>query len=140
MNGQNQLIRRFQQMLAVVALLAFSASSMAHTGLKSSSPAEGAVVNHAPETLHLTFTAAVALVRISVTDHDDKQLKLDFSPSTERKTEYHIDLPAVPTGQFNVEWAAIGEDGHTVTNSFSYVVDPTAEESSGHAADDHHAH
>ena len=82
----------------------------------------------------------MALVRISVTDHEEKQLKLDFTPSTDRHAEYHVDIPAVPAGRFKVEWAAIGEDGHTVTDTFTYVVDPTAEESAGHGSDDHHSH
>ena len=30
------------------------------------------------------------------------------------------------TGQFTVEWAAIGADGHTITNTFSFTVDPNA--------------
>ncbi|MCH2578270.1 MAG: copper resistance protein CopC, partial [Pseudomonadales bacterium] len=41
-------------------------------------------------------------------------------------------------GQFTVNWAVIGADGHTVANSFSFVVDPAAEEHTGHGADHGH--
>ena len=140
MNGQNFPARVITQLLAVFALVFIAGSVSAHTGLKSSNPGDGAIVNHQPEQLHLTFTAEVALVRISITDQADQQLKLDFTPSTERHADYHITLPAIPAGRFKVEWAAIGEDGHTVTDTFSYVVDPTAEASTGRSSDDHHGH
>ena len=137
MKGNNQVTQLFQRLLAAIALMVVSSTVMAHTGLKVSNPADGAVVNQAPEALHLTFTAEVALVRLSVTDATGKQLELDFKPSTDRSTEYHIPMPAMQMGSLKVEWAAIGEDGHTVTNAFSYTVDPAA---SAHAHDADHQH
>jgi len=138
MKGQNYLTQTIQRLVAVIALLVFSSAAMAHTGLKVSNPADGAVVNQAPEELHLTFTAEVALVRLSVTDAMGKQLELDFKPSTDRSTEYHIPMPAMQMGSLKVEWAAIGEDGHTVTNTFAYTVDPAAS-AHGHGADHQHS-
>lgn len=140
MKGKNQILRVFQQLGALFALVLLSSSALAHTGLRTSNPADGAIVNHGPEELSLVFTADVALVRFNITDQTGKQLELDFKPSTDRRAEYHISLPAVTVGRFKVEWAAIGEDGHTVSNSFSYVVDPTAEASAGHQSGDQHGH
>jgi len=146
MKGTNNFIQTIQRLVASIALVLISSTAMAHTGLKVSNPADGAVINQAPDELHLTFTAAVALVRLSVTDAAGKQLALDFKPSTDRGTEYHIPMPAMQMGNLKVEWAVIGEDGHTVTNTFSYTVDPasSAGEQHGHGADhehseDHHA-
>ncbi|MBT8146333.1 MAG: copper resistance protein CopC [Gammaproteobacteria bacterium] len=150
MTANNRLTRTFpltfQGLVAVAMLVLCSSVAMAHTGLKTSNPADGTTVNQAPEELHLTFTASVALVRLSVTDAAGKQLALDFEPSTDRSAEYHIPMPAMQMGSLKVEWAAIGEDGHTVTNSFAYTVDPAASASEHHAhgedhqhSDDHHA-
>ena len=128
------MARILKRLVAIGALIFFSGTVMAHTGLKTSNPEDGAVVNQAPEELQLTFTAAVALVRLSVTDAAGKQLELDFTPSTDRVTEYDIPMPAMQMGSLKVEWAAIGADGHTVTGTFAYTVDPAA------AADAHHGH
>jgi len=135
LQAQTQLTGFFRHLAVIATLLALPGVVMAHTGLKSSSPEDGAVINQAPEELHLTFTAAVALVRLSVTDEAGKQLELDFKPTADRGTDFHVPIPAaaMQTGSLKVEWAVIGEDGHTVSNAFSYTVDPHA------AADAHHA-
>lgn len=129
----------FKILIASLLLLGFT-TAFAHTGLKTSAPGDGAVVNQSPEQLHLTFTAEVQLVRLSLTDNSGKALELDFSPSTEAKTEFVIAMPQLPIGQFKVEWAAIGEDGHTVTDTFAFVVDPTATPSDGSESSEGQAH
>ena len=48
MNKQNQLVPWIQRILAFSALLAFSITALAHTGLKASNPADGAIINAAP--------------------------------------------------------------------------------------------
>ena len=115
-------------------------SAFAHTDLKSSDPADGAVMNHSPEQLHLTFTEAVSLVRFNVTDAEGKMLKLDFTPSTEAKTEYLLAIPHLADGHYKTEWAVIGEDGHTVTGTFGFLIDPAATPSHGHESSGGHAH
>ncbi len=121
--------------IVAVVLMCVYASAAAHTDLRSSNPADGSVVNTAPEQLQLTFTEAVSLVRFNLTDSSGKKLELDFTPSTERKTEYLMAVPLMQTGQYKVDWAVIGEDGHTVANSFSFVIDPNATPSHGHGAE-----
>ena len=139
-NAQSQLKSFIQHLAVVVALIVLPGAAMAHTGLKTSSPEDGAVVNQAPEALHLTFTAAVALVRLSVTDAAGKQLALDFTPSADRGTDFHVPLPAMQMGSMKVEWAVIGADGHTVSNAFSYTVDPSAAAGAHHAHEGDHQH
>ena len=38
----------------------------------------------------------------------------------------HLNLSGMLAGNYTVNWAAIGADGHTVSNSFSFTVDPAA--------------
>jgi methionine-rich copper-binding protein CopC len=129
-----QLLSKILKLVATFTLCLVSAAALAHTALKTSNPADGAVINHAPQELHLTFTAAVALVRFSITDQTEKQLELDFEPVTDAQTEYAIVLPVMPMGHYKVEWAAIGADGHTVSNSFAFAIDPSAEPGEGSAS------
>jgi hypothetical protein len=42
-------------------------------------------------------------------------------------------------GAFTVNWAVIGEDGHTVADSYSFTVDPSiTEEHTGESAGNNH--
>jgi len=124
-----------------ILLLGFSTTLYAHTGLQASNPADEAVVNSSPEQIHLTFTAAVALVRFGITDAEERQVKLEFTPGSAQATEYHQPVPALPAGAYKVSWAVIGADGHTVTGDFAFTVDPSATAHAGsHHADEGHAH
>ena len=39
---------------------------------------------------------------------------------------FRLETPGMHPGAFTVNWAVIGADGHTVTNSYSFTVDPNA--------------
>lgn len=120
-------------LLVSLALLGFSATTQAHTGLKTSSPADGAVVQAAPGQIELTFTAAVRLVRFGLKDHEDAIVELGFTPDTEARKTFVVPAAGLGNGMYHAEWAAIGEDGHTVTGTFAFTVDPdAAEEHAGH--------
>ena len=134
--ASNQITAVLGKFLVLFALSGFCVSAFAHTGLKSSHPANGAVVQTTPEQMNLTFTAEVALVKLTLTDAAGKQIKLDFTPSTDTKTEHLLAMPQLQTGQYKVDWAVIGADGHTVSNSFGFAVDPTATASHGHGDSD----
>ena len=122
----NRLSDLISRIVIAGVLLVICTTASAHTALKTSNPADGAVVNKAPEQLQLTFTASVALVKFSVTDSMDKQLEVDFTPSREPRTEYLMAIPQLPAGNYKVDWAVIGADGHTVANSFAFEIDPAA--------------
>ena len=130
------------KLIAAVVLMCVYTSAAAHTDLAMSNPGNESVVNKAPEHIELTFTASVSLVRFSVTDSSGKTLELDFKPSTESKTQYLMAMPLLLTGQYKVDWAVIGDDGHSVSNSFSFAIDPNAAASHGHGAESGggHAH
>jgi methionine-rich copper-binding protein CopC len=128
------------KLIAAIALMCIYASASAHTDLRSSIPGEGSVVNKAPEQIQLTFTAAVSLIKFSLTDSSGKEIELDFKPSTEAKTEYIMAMPLMQVGAYKVDWAVIGEDGHTVSNTIAFTIDPSATESHGHGAGGGHGH
>lgn len=139
----NELAMRaptFARLISLVFLLVAGSAAFAHTDLKESSPGDGAVLNQAPEQLHLIFTASVALVRVQITDAAGKQVAIDFKPVPAAATEHNVALPVLLAGQYKVEWAAMGEDGHTVSNSFSFAIDPNSHPNHGHGAGGGHGH
>ncbi len=44
---------------------------------------------------------------------------------------YRIPLAGLAKGEYKVEWAAVGADGHTMADSFRFVVGLNIIESSG---------
>jgi len=128
------------KLIAAIALMCIYTSAAAHTDLRSSNPGDGSVVNKAPEQMQLTFTAAVSLIKFNLTDSSGKEIEVDFEPSTEAKSEYLMAMPLMQTGAYKVDWAVIGEDGHPVSNSISFTIDPSATESHGHGAGGGHGH
>ncbi|MEZ5491605.1 MAG: copper resistance protein CopC [Gammaproteobacteria bacterium] len=126
----------------ITTLFGFLSTVQAHTGLKESHPADGAVMRAAPEQIRLQFTAAVNLVRFTVTDQTGSAIDLGFRPQSSTTDDYLLPVAHLGAGTYTVGWAAIGEDGHTVTGEFGFSVDPNAEEEHGghHAEGGSHSH
>ena len=106
-------------------LLALPVLVQAHTALKESTPGDGVTLSTIPSNLDLVFNADVRLIKLELMGVGH-EMATNFEPSSEVASSYKIETPGMHPGEFTVNWAAIGADGHTVTNSFSFVVDPTA--------------
>ena len=105
--------------------LALPVLVQAHTALKESTPGDGVTISTIPSNLDLVFNAEVRLIKLELMGVGH-EMATNFEPSSEVASIYKIQTPGMHPGEFTVNWAAIGSDGHTVTNSFSFVVDPTA--------------
>jgi len=105
--------------------LALPVLVQAHTALKESTPGDGVTISTIPSNLDLVFNAEVRLIKLELMGVGH-EMATNFEPSSEVASIYKIQTPGMHPGEFTVNWAAIGADGHTVTNSFSFVVDPTA--------------
>ncbi|MBE66814.1 MAG: hypothetical protein CMQ30_09145 [Gammaproteobacteria bacterium] len=105
--------------------IAFPVLVQAHTALKESTPGDGATISTIPSNLDLVFNAEVQLVKLELMGVGH-EMPTNFEPAGEVASIYKVETPGMHPGEFTVNWAAIGSDGHTVTNSFSFVVDPAA--------------
>ena len=110
-----------QKLFATLVLLLATGSAFAHTGLKESTPAADATVQAAPAKIDLVFTAPVRLVKLEVAG-SGPAVETEFKPSAEAVASYSIPAAGLVAGSYTVNWAAIGADGHTVSDSFSFVV------------------
>lgn len=108
----------------LASLLMLPLQVLAHTGLKTSAPADGAALQTAPASIDLEFTAAVRLIKLEVST-GGKALEIAFKPAAESVAKYSIPTPGLSAGTYTVDWAVLGTDGHAVTNSFSFSVAPT---------------
>ncbi len=128
-------LRRVLGSSALLLLLSISSLAVqAHTALKESTPGDGVTVKASPAHLDLVFNGPVRLIRLELMGVGH-EMPTNFEAQAEAVANYRIETPGMHPGEFTVNWAAIGADGHTVTNSFSFVVDPTANEDSAGGED-----
>ena len=117
------------QFLVVLAAFVIPLAANAHTLLKASLPAADSTVAQVAA-IEVDFNGPVRLVRLQVM-HGEVEVSTEFAVNPEPLASYRVAASNIPTGKITVEWAAIGADGHTLTDTFSFTVDPNVTEPAG---------
>ena len=112
------LVRLVQSLL--LALCFAHGAAFAHTSLVSSVPAADASVS-TPAALTLTFGGQVSLLRLTVVGPAG-EVDIGFTARTEPLAQHEVKLPPLPAGRYVVDWTIVGEDGHSISKSFSFTV------------------
>lgn len=110
--------------MVLLAALVVPLAVHGHTPLKASSPAADSTVAQATA-IEVEFYGPVRLVRLQVM-HGETEVATEFAVNPEPVAAHRIAAKNIPAGKISVEWAAIGADGHTLTGTFSFTVDPAA--------------
>lgn len=138
--------------IMIAGLLTVSTAALAHTGIKSTYPANEQMLEAAPQQLTLNFGAPVRLMKVILMDGDHKDLKIGFKPGAEAGTSFKIAVPEIEVGEYMVSWVTMGKDGHKMSGDFSFMVhgegmshddghdDDHATEHKGEHKDDGHGH
>ncbi len=105
----------------------------AHTELKQASPADGAVLNHAPAALVLGFSEPVQLVKLTMVDKNGAVVATGFTAAAESLNTFTIALPALMPAVYQASWTIVGKDGHRVEGKLGFTVNPNTTESAGKA-------
>ena len=106
--------------LTLLVTLGVATQIHAHTGLKESIPAANSRVQAAPSQIELIFTGPVRLIKLNVVG--DTEPQINFIPASEPESVYRIPAAGLANGEYELTWAAIGADGHTMADSFRFVV------------------
>ncbi len=115
-----------------------SATASAHTVLTEAAPANGATIKQGPAHINLTFNGPVKLVKLELMGVGH-EMPTNFESNSIAAAAFMIETPGMHPGAFTVNWAVIGEDGHTVADSYSFTVDPSiTEEHAGESSGDSH--
>ena len=118
--------------------LMISATAFAHTALTEAMPGDGAMIKQGPAHINLTFNGPVKLVKLELMGVGH-EMPTNFESNSEAKNAFIIETPGMHPGVFTVNWAVIGEDGHTVADSYSFTVDPSiTEEYTGESVGNSH--
>jgi methionine-rich copper-binding protein CopC len=92
-----------------LAALAWPAA--AHSELRQSVPAAGAVLDTTPQRMELHFNERVQLTALRLRRVGGEEVALPRRPIREATSEV-IALPALPPGEYRAEWRIISADGH----------------------------
>ena len=105
----------------VLAAFAFAAPAYAHSELRGSVPAAGAVLDCAPAQFELQFNEGVQLTALRLFRVDGEEVPLPRRPIREARSEV-IDLPPLEPGDFRAEWRVISPDGHAVGGAIPFTI------------------
>lgn len=108
--------------LFILTLLLFSNYLMAHSALKSSSPANDEILNKSPDKISLKFLNPVNLIKFELVSPEQKAVKTDFKPSLVDRMEFDISPGELPNGIYTVFWSFMGPDGHKMKGEFHFKV------------------
>ena len=96
--------------------------ALAHSPLKETTPANGAVVAAAPSEITLTFKGKIRLTRVSVAHESSATVDLDLGTQKGFISHYTLPMTTTARGSYSVTWRGLGSDGHALKGSFSYKV------------------
>lgn len=106
------------------ALLLVAVTAQAHTHLEASSPADKSTVA-APAALEMHFNEATRITALTLQKGTQAATRVDGLPAQPAK-EIRVPVSGLAAGTYTVNWRAIGDDGHVVSGSFGFTVDPAA--------------
>jgi methionine-rich copper-binding protein CopC len=95
----------------LLLLLLASMPAAAHSELRRSVPAAGAVLMHTPEQIELHFNERVQLTALRLYREGGEEVSLPRRAIRTANMEI-IAMPPLPPGAYRAEWRIISADGH----------------------------
>ena len=106
-----------------ILFLAFINSALVHTGLESSTPQNGDVVNEELQQITLTFEGKVEQAsKFELQNSTGKSIPVENTSISENQIVGNFANP-LKNGEYLVNWKIIGADGHPIEGEFSFSVD-----------------
>ena len=117
--------------LAVVLVLVTAGPAAAHATLEATSPADGAHLDQAPNSVSLTFSEDVSAPLGAVRVFDAQGHRVDNGDVVARDNTVTVGMNQVGDGGYIVTWRVISADSHPVNGAFTFTVGDGTAASSG---------
>lgn len=102
-------------------LFLFSSSVSAHTGLESSSPADGETITEPIQDISLTFETVIENGSSFTLSSEAEEVPVENVTITDNVLSGAIEEP-LQNGTYTVDWRIIGEDGHLIEGTYGFTV------------------
>ena len=98
--------------------------SYSHSQLVEILPRENVVYQKSPIEIKLKFRSQVKLVKIDLSNINDKnqKLKLNLESFNKRTKMFVIPMPKISSGRYNIFWRALSPDGHIIKGKSKFEV------------------
>lgn len=117
------MFRPVLQMLCVASALALLPEGAdAHSKQETTAPADGAVLEVAPEVISLTFDMPMRITLVRLSNETGQEFDVSRSDGMEPVTEFEATPAALSPGAYTVEWRGLSEDGHPMEGRFSFRI------------------
>lgn len=118
---------KIQQTLAMTAIataaaLFFAPAGWTHSNKEKTTPADGAVLESAPEMIRMTFDQPMRITMVRLTDAGGDEVDVSRSDGATPLTEFEARPAALDPGTYSVEWRGLSDDGHPMKGSFSFEI------------------
>lgn len=110
-------------LLAVPAALAVRRAE-AHSELRRSVPAAGAVLATPPDRVELDFNERVRVTALRLRRAGGAEIALPERRAIREAQRESAALPSLGPGEYRLEWRAISADGHPIGGIISFTVAP----------------
>lgn len=105
-----------------IFFLALVNSVFAHTGLESSSPKNGDIINEELKQITLTFETKIEQgSTFELQNSNDETIPVENISLSEKQMIGNF-LNPLENGEYQVNWKIIGADGHPIDGNFSFSV------------------
>ncbi|WP_185959482.1 copper resistance CopC family protein [Planococcus salinarum] len=120
-----------------ILLLIFPVSANAHSGLSSSTPAEGETLDGSPAEIQLQFESAIQQGDMAMTDESGNAVEISDISYSDLELLGQLD-EELPNGAYTVDWSALSQDGHEITGTliFNVAAEASEEEVADEAAEE----
>ncbi len=109
--------------IALLAALIPASAASAHAELRATDPADGAVVEEAPEALTLQFTEDVSVRPDGVRVLDGTGERVDTGSAAAAGSDVTVPIEGtIADGTYVVAWRALSADGHPIRGSYTFSV------------------
>lgn len=126
-----------RRLITAVFLLMMMTTSpaLAHAGLVSSDPVDGALLTSAPDQVTLTFNEELLEQAVSVSVRDSDDTVLSTSVAEAAGATVIFDWPAAASaGEYRLAYRVVSADGHPVTGEITVTIDAEATDAEVNAA------
>ena len=115
-------MRRFA--LGLALLLGLTTAAFAHSPLKSTSPLDQAELGELPKVINLTFAKPARITKVTLTHVNGEANHTDRLELPKKKFTKVFDLKPEfrGAGTYQVNWRALGRDGHALKGEFEFTV------------------
>ena len=109
-------------LLAALALFLTLGVAQAHTHLKSSTPADQAILAAAPRQVVLQFSEPTRLTAVTIQKEGDKNETAVSVLPKDAAASVTLPVEVSGPGAYKLNWRAVGPDNHVMSGSIRFTV------------------